>query len=67
MSNNKKCITDQTKCIDYCICPYCGHKFDGEEALNWDMCVRNIICPKCEKEMEVSFSIEYMCTTIEDE
>lgn len=57
---------DQTKCIDYCICPYCGHKFDGETACNGNMDCKSVICPECEKDIHIDLSIEYMCTVIED-
>ena len=57
---------NQTKCIDDCICPYCGHKFDGQNALNYDMSREWAFCPSCNKEMKVEVSIEYMCTTIDD-
>lgn len=65
MAKNKY-STKQTKCIDDCICPYCGHKFDGSNACNGDMDCVVIQCPQCEREMEVSLSIEYMCTAIEN-
>ena len=67
MKTKQKHTTKQTKCIDDCICPYCGHKFDGAEALNYDMYISSIMCPECEKFMEVSISVEYMCTEIENE
>ena len=58
---------NQTTCIDDIICPYCGHKFDGEKAINGDMdCLINPECPKCKRKMEVSISVEYMATAIED-
>lgn len=57
---------DQTMCIDDCICPYCGHKFDGGHAVNYDMCVSSVICPQCKEYMNVSISVEYMCTAVEE-
>ena len=63
----KKYPTEETKCIDNCICPYCGHEFDGQRAINNDLDTRLIDCPKCEKEMEVWTSVEYMCVTIDDD
>lgn len=59
-------MSNQTKCIDDRICPYCGHRFDGEKAMNYKMFEPIITCPKCEKEIDVSISVEYLCTTIED-
>lgn len=64
--SRKKYPTDETKCIDYCICPYCGHKFNGQRAMNSDMDRGSITCPQCEKDMNVNISIEYMCTAIEE-
>ncbi len=56
----------QTRCIDDIICPYCGIKFDGEQAINGDMDASIVICPKCKREMEISISVEYMATSIEE-
>jgi len=42
----------QTYSIDTCVCPYCGHDFDGKRAINNDLDTRLINCPKCEKEMK---------------
>jgi len=56
----------QTKCIDYCICPYCGYKFDGNNALNANMDSTSTTCPDCSKDMSVSVSVEYMCTELDD-
>jgi hypothetical protein len=58
--------TDQTICIDDCECPYCGHKFNGSNACNANMDCQSVECPKCKREMDVSISVEYMCTVIED-
>ena len=58
--------TDETICIDNCICVYCGNKFDGQRACNSNMDCNIVICPKCNKEMYVSLSIEYVCSVIED-
>jgi len=57
---------DQTYSIDNCVCPYCGHEFDGKRAINNDLDTRIIKCPKCEKEMEVYPSVEYWCVAIKD-
>lgn len=59
--------TDQTKCIDWCICPYCGHKFDGFHVMNYDLYKTEIYCPICDKEMKISASVEYTCTAIDEE
>jgi len=62
----EKYPVNQTRCIDDCICPHCGHKFDGQRAINGDMdCMIHVFCPECNKEMEVSISVEYMCTVVE--
>ena len=64
----KRYPTDQTKCIDDIICPNCGHKFDGRDAINADMdCMSNIFCPNCNGEMEISISVEYMATAVKTE
>lgn len=59
----------QTRCIDDIECPYCHHKFDGERAINGDMdCMGvDVHCPECEKLMEVSISVEYIATEIEED
>lgn len=54
--------TDETKCIDNCICCYCGHSFDGRNAMNGDMDTIEITCPKCGKEMNVFISVSYVCS-----
>jgi uncharacterized protein (UPF0212 family) len=65
--SRKKYPTDQTKCIDDIICPHCGHKFEGQRALNYDMCcMLNVFCPECNREMEIMISVEYMATAVED-
>ena len=64
--SKKKYPTDQTKCVDWCICPYCGYVFDGYEEMNGDMDRSTVDCPKCNKTMHVSVSIEYMCTVMEE-
>ncbi len=56
----------QTKCIDDCICPYCGHKFDGQKACNYSMQPLNIECPACSKEMSIDISVEFICTVIDN-
>jgi len=63
----EKYPTDQTTCVDYCVCPYCGHQFDRVVACNGNMDCKLITCPECKKDMYVDLSIEYMCTVIEDE
>jgi len=59
--------TDETISVDTCICPYCGHEFNGRRAINDDLDKRIIECPKCKKEMEVYPSVEYMCSSISEE
>ena len=62
----KKYPTKETKCIDDCICVYCGHKFDGTEATNGDIDCIEIECPKCGREMYVMISVKYTCQPIEN-
>mgnify|MGYP001332658076 CR=1 FL=1 len=54
----------QTRCIDNIECPCCGHKFDGQTAINGDMdCLSvDVHCPKCKKPLDISISVEYMAT-----
>lgn len=47
--------------VDNCVCPYCDCVFEGASACNYDMSKMIIFCPKCQKEMMVSLSIEYTC------
>jgi ssDNA-binding Zn-finger/Zn-ribbon topoisomerase 1 len=56
----------QTKCIDDIKCPYCGYMFNGSDAVNGDMDCTEATCPKCEKEMAISISVEYLATEIEN-
>lgn len=58
-------MKNETKTIDDIECVYCGHKFDGSAACNYDMDCRTVDCPKCGKEMEVSISVEFLCHPIE--
>lgn len=61
----KKYPTDQTTCIDDIICPHCGHRFDGQRAINGDMdCMSEVHCPECRREMEISISVEYTATAV---
>jgi len=57
--------TEETVSVDTCICPYCGHEFNGQRAINNNLDVRIIDCSKCRKEMEVYPSVEYMCVAID--
>ena len=59
--------TKETKCIDDCICVYCGHKFDGHNATNGDLDTVSVECPKCGREMFVIMSVEYICQQIENQ
>lgn len=57
----------QTNSIDNIECPYCGTLFDGREACNGDMDCRCVTCPKCERDIAVSMSIEYFAEEMEQE
>lgn len=58
--------TDETICVDNCICVYCGYLFNGRNAMNADMDETYVTCPKCGKEMKVFISVSYVCTPLED-
>lgn len=62
----KKLFSEETTSIDNCQCVYCGHIFGGRRAANADMDCRSVICPKCDKEMNVLISVEYTCIPLED-
>jgi NAD-dependent SIR2 family protein deacetylase len=55
-----------TKNIDDVECIYCHHKWNGDEATNYDTSTSIITCPKCNKEMGVMQSVEYECHEIEE-
>ncbi len=61
-----KLYSEETVRVDDCQCVYCGHIFNGRNACNADMDCQIVTCPNCEKEMEVSISVEYTCHPIED-
>jgi len=54
-------MTIETKHIDDIECPYCGSKFDGGAATNYDSSndLDIIECPTCGESMEVFISCEY--------
>ncbi len=56
----------ETKCIDKCICCYCGNVFDGLEASNWNIRMRAVNCSFCGRRMKVTVNIEFKCKPIED-
>ena len=56
---------NQTKNKDDCICPHCGHEFDGNIALNNDMSRDWTYCLLCSGCIKVHISIEYTCIASE--
>jgi NAD-dependent SIR2 family protein deacetylase len=62
----KKYSIKETINYDVCECVYCGHIFNGREAMNGDMDKSSVECPNCEKEMNISISVQYVCTEICD-
>lgn len=62
----KRKIREETRRIDECECPYCGHYFNGRDACNADMDVNYTHCPKCEKQINVFISVEYICSPVEE-
>ena len=56
----------ETKNIDNCVCVYCGHKFDGQTAIDNNLDEIIIDCPKCGKQMYVLMSVEYTCQSIDE-
>ena len=48
----KKYSIKETINYDVCECVYCGHIFNGREAMNGDMDKSSVECPNCEKEMK---------------
>lgn len=59
-----KSFVEETNNIDDCECVYCGHKFDGQTAINKDLDTERVLCPKCNKEMRVLLSVAYTCQKI---
>jgi len=47
----KKYSIKETINYDVCECVYCGHIFNGREAMNGDMDKSSVECPNCEKEI----------------
>ena len=58
-------VYKDTKCVDKCICVYCGHVFDGLKASNWNIQMRTVNCPVCRREMKVQVSIKFTCSAME--
>lgn len=58
-------MNENTKNIDECECIYCHHKWDGNQATNYDTSETVIKCPKCGKSMGVIQSVEYECYEID--
>lgn len=58
----------QTTCIDDIKCPACGHKFDGSDAVNYDMSLTcaDVSCPQCRVELDIMISVEYTATVREE-
>ena len=56
----------QTNCVDNIKCPYCGEKFDGGDATNYDTSINHATCPACGKLMELMQSIEYTATEVKE-
>ena len=58
----------QTREIDVIVCPKCRKRFDGAEAINYNISKHiSVECPKCKSVMSVSVSVEYMATIEEGE
>lgn len=49
----------ETYCTDSIECPYCGHKFDGKDATNYDSSCGSVSCPACEKHMTIFQSVTF--------
>lgn len=60
----KKNFVEETTNIDNCECVYCGHKFDGQSAINNNLDTGTVICPNCKNEMRVLLSVTYTCQNI---
>ena len=59
-------MQEDTKNIDDCECIYCHHKFDGHNAINNNLDTVTVECSKCNREMGVLLSVEYVCHELED-
>lgn len=59
----------QTTCVDDIKCPKCGHKFDGSEAVNYDMSLTStdVSCPSCGVSLDIMISVEYTAAVREGE
>ena len=49
----------ETVCTDSIECPYCGHKFDGKDATNYDSSCGSVSCPACEKYITIFQSVTF--------
>jgi transcription initiation factor IIE alpha subunit len=54
----------QTKTIDYGVCPKCKKIFNAEEACNYQIGHQFIDCPFCGTKLEVFMSIEYLINVL---
>lgn len=54
-------MKNETISVDDIECPWCGKKFDGENATNYDTSCNYVKCPECGKGICVMQSIEYTC------
>jgi len=50
----------ETLGVDDIKCPWCGEAFDGKSATNNDQDCDYVNCPKCEKQIHVYQSVEYL-------
>lgn len=53
--------------VDYIKCVYCGHGFDGRDALNYQVDSKIVKCPKCSRKNDVSVNIEFVSVPYEDD
>ena len=51
-------MKNETISVDDIECPWCGKKFDGENATNYDTSCNYVKCPECGKGICVMQSIE---------
>jgi len=59
----------QTTCVDDIKCPNCEHKFDGADAVNYDMSLMStdVFCPNCGAELDIMISVKYTATVAGEE
>lgn len=69
-AERKKTQRVETRCVDSGICPYCGEKFNAEQAVNYStqgtQFIGPVDCPHCGKPIEIFCSIEYFCSIPEE-